>query len=120
MTISNTKIWNSGELIAIKYLQKKDYKILETNFRFSNFWEIDIIAQKEDTTVFIEVKYRSNEKYWSPEESMTKYKLSKCRKTMQYYCKKNYISFENIRFDAIAILKQTKSYKITHYKNIEI
>jgi hypothetical protein len=33
---------------------------------------------------------------------------------------KNNIDFEKIRFDVITILKKEKSYKITHYKNVEI
>ncbi len=117
---SKTQIWNTWELIAIKYLQKNNFKILDTNFKFSTFWEIDIISQKEELTIFIEVKYRSSKAYWTPEESLTKYKLSKCKKTIQYYCKKNKIDFEKIRFDAITILKWEKSYKIKHYKNLEI
>jgi len=117
---SNTQIWNNWELIAIKYLQNNNYKILDSNFKFGRFWEIDIIAEIDWITVFIEVKYRNSEKFWIPEESITKYKLSKCKKTVDYYCKKNRIDFEKIRFDAITILKWEKSYKITHYKNIEI
>lgn len=117
---SNTKIWNNWEIIAIKYLQKNEYKILETNFKFWRFWEIDIIAKKWEIIIFIEVKYRNNISYWIPEESLTKYKLSKCEKTIQYYCKKYKIDFEKIRFDAITILKEKNSHKITHYKNIEL
>ena len=117
---SKTKIWNSGELIAIKYLQSHDYLIIDTNFKFWRFWEIDIIANKDRITVFIEVKYRNSTTYWIPEESITKYKLSKCKKTIEYYCKKNKIDFEKIRFDAITILKKEKNHRVTHYKNIEI
>jgi len=117
---SNIQIWNAWEVIAIKYLQKNNYLILETNFKFGRFWEIDIIAKKDSVTIFIEVKYRNNTSYWEPEEALTKYKLSKCKKTVDYYCKKNRINFEQIRFDAITILKWKSSYKITHYKNIEL
>ena len=117
---SNTQIWNSGEVIAIKYLQKHSYQILDTNFKFGRFGEVDIIAKKNWKIIFIEVKYRSSEAYWLPEEAITKYKLSKCKKTAEFFLAKNQYDFENIRFDAITILKQEKSYKITHYKNIEI
>ncbi len=117
---NTTKIWDIGEIIAIKYLQKHWYKILETNFKFSRFWEIDIITKHENKIIFIEVKYRNNLKYWLPEEAITKYKLSKCKKTAEFYLAKNQYDFENIRFDAITILKWDKSYKIVHYKNIEI
>ena len=118
--ITSKKTWDIWELIAIKYLQKKEYKLLDTNFKFWRFWEIDLITSKDNLTIFMEVKYRNNTHFWLPEESITKYKLSKCKKTVEFYCKKNFIDFENIRFDAITILKWKESYKITHYKNIEI
>jgi putative endonuclease len=120
MQNTTKKTWDNGEIIAIKYLQKNWYSILDTNFKFGRFWEIDIIWKKDDLTVFFEVKYRNSIKYWIPEESITKYKLSKCRKTIYYYCKKNRVDFEKIRFDAITILKKEESYGITHYRNIEI
>lgn len=112
--------WDKGEIIAIQYLQKHHFSILDTNFKFGRFWEIDIIAQKEGRVYFVEVKYRSHIAYWYPEESIISAKLHKCLRTMQFYCKKNRISLENIQFDVIAILKGDTSYKITHYKNIEL
>jgi len=117
---NTTKVWDIWEIIAIKYLNNKWYKVLDTNFKFSRAWEVDLIVQKYWLTIFIEVKYRNNLKFWTPEESITSQKLKKCKKTVEFYCVKNNIDFEKIRFDVITILKQEKSYKITHYKNIEI
>ena len=117
---TNTEIWNNWEVIAIKYLQKHNYEILDTNFKFWRFWEIDIICKKDSKVIFIEVKYRNNTNFWFPEEALTKSKLSKCKKTADFFLAKNQYDFENIRFDAITILKWDTSYKITHYKNIEI
>lgn len=117
---STKKTWDQWEIIAIKYLQKNWYQILDTNFKFWRFWEIDIITKYNGLIVFIEVKYRNNISYWLPEESITANKLRKCRKTIDYYLVKNQYDFENIRFDVITILKEKTSYKVTHYKNIEI
>ena len=117
---STKKRGDTWELIAIKYLQKHGYRILDTNFKFWRFWEVDIIATKNWITVFIEVKYRTSTKFGLPEESITSYKLSKCLKTMEVYCKRNHIDFEKIRFDAIAVLKLFDRHRIKHYKNIEI
>ena len=118
--MNNKKTWDTWELIAIEYLQKNGYKILDTNFKFGRFWEVDVIASKNDLTVFMEVKYRTNTRFGTPEESLTPHKLYKCKKTVEYYCKKNRIDFEMIRFDAITILRQEKSHRLKHYKNIEI
>lgn len=118
--MSSKKTWDFWELIAIRYLQKHWYIIKETNFKFSRFWEIDVIAFKDDITSFIEVKYRNSTFYGEPEESIIKTKLWKCRKTLEYYCKINNVSFDKIRFDVVTILKWNVSYRIRHYKNVEI
>lgn len=117
---STKKTWDEGEIIAIKYLQRNWYLIKDLNFKFGRFWEIDIIANINYTTIFIEVKFRNNLNYWEPEESITKAKLRRFKKTIEYYVVKNKLDFEKIRFDVIAILKEEKSYKLKHYKNLEI
>lgn len=114
------KIWDRGEIIAIEYLQKQNYSIKNTNFKFWRFWEIDIICKKDSHYHFIEVKYRSDISMGYPEEAIIPQKLHKCLKTMQYYCKANWILFEKIQFDVITVLKQEKFHRITHYKNVEI
>ena len=114
------KTWDIGEVIAIEYLQKYNYQICDTNFKFWRFGEVDIIAKKDDRYYFVEVKYRSHLGYGTPEESVTPYKLRKCRKTVEYYCVTNDIDMEHIQFDVITILKQKTSHKVTHYRNVEI
>lgn len=111
------KTWDLWELLAIQYLEKHNYTIKATNFTFSHFWEIDIIAQKWDKTIFVEVKYRSNARYGTAEESISPTKLKKLRKTIEYYCLTNRIDFENIAFDVIAITRQTSSHRLVHYKS---
>ena len=48
-----------GELLVAQYLQKKGYTIISHNYR-KRFGEIDLIARKDDTIAFIEVKWRHN------------------------------------------------------------
>jgi putative endonuclease len=117
---STKKIWDIWEVVAIKYLQNKWYNIESTNFKFGRFWEIDIVAKKAWITVFIEVKYRVWDRFWTPEEAITKPKLRKFRRTIDYYCATKKIDFWNIRFDVIAIIKKHTSHQVTHYRNVEI
>lgn len=105
------------ELLAINYLIKKWYKILDTNYKFGRFGEVDIIAFFESKTIFIEVKYRSSDKFWTWEESVNKQKLFKILKTIQSYCMKNRVDMENVQFDVISIVKETSSHRLTHYRN---
>jgi putative endonuclease len=118
--MSTKKIGDMGEVIAIKYLQGKWYTIETTNFKFGRFWEVDIIAKKDWITIFVEVKYRVWKRFWTPEEAITKPKLRKFRRTIDFYCAKNNVDFEMIRFDVIAIIKKATCHQVTHYRNVEI
>ncbi len=115
---NNKKIWDKAELIAIDYMQKKWYKLITTNFKFWKVWEIDLIFSSQDKKIiFVEVKYRSSERFWMWEESINFFKKRKLLKTIQNYCFLEKIDLENIRFDVISIEKKQKSYRLTHYKN---
>lgn len=73
-----------GEEFAAKLLTRMGYRILERNFR-SRFGEIDLVALKDKTLVFVEVKTRFSQRYGNPFESVTPWKLRKITKTAQYY-----------------------------------
>lgn len=73
-----------GEQYASKFLKDNGYKIIFRNFR-SAFGEIDIIAEKKGELYFCEVKTRWNLKYGIPQESVTRNKLLKIKKTIDYF-----------------------------------
>ena len=62
-----------GEKAAQKFLKKRGYRIRETGFRCRR-GEIDIVAEKKDCLVFVEVRTKSNLDFGSPEESITQTK----------------------------------------------
>lgn len=59
-----------GEALAAKYYERRGYRVLERNFR-TRQGEIDVIAQKENTIVFAEVKTRSEHAIAQPREFVT-------------------------------------------------
>jgi putative endonuclease len=65
-----------GEKAAQKFLKKRGYRVRETGFRCRH-GEIDIIAQKKDCLVFVEVRTKSNLEFGTPEESITQAKKEK-------------------------------------------
>ena len=56
-----------GEEMAVEFLQKAGYAIIETNWTFQKA-EVDIIAQKENTLAIIEVKTRSSLEFGLPQD----------------------------------------------------
>ena len=65
-----------GEKLARDFLKKKGYRVLETNFR-CRYGEIDIVAEKKDFLVFVEVRTKTSVDFGSPEESVTHAKKEK-------------------------------------------
>ena len=71
--MNRAEVGKLGEKAAQKFLKKRGYRIRETGFRCRH-GEIDIIAQKKDWLLFVEVRTKSNLEFGSPEESITKSK----------------------------------------------
>jgi len=115
-----------GEEIAANYLIKKGYKILETNFRFSRFGEVDIIAEHNALRrqiVFIEVKTRSDTDFGHPFEAIGQQKMQKIFQCAQAYLaqlRERKEPYGGFQIDAISILLNEKPPKIQHLENLEV
>ncbi|EKD86098.1 MAG: hypothetical protein ACD_37C00477G0001 [uncultured bacterium] len=118
MKISNP-IAIRGEDIASKFLKEKGYKIIERNFR-KGYGEIDIIAVKDKTLVFIEVKTRTSNLYGTPLEAITYFKLKTLVKTAEFYKVLNPKLPEALRIDAVSVLLDNLGNvsNIEHMENI--
>ena len=113
--MEKVKIGKIGENLAVEFLEKKGYEILERNVRFSKLCEIDIVAKEKDCIVFIEVKTRSSDFCGNPLEAITKTKYNNIKTgAFSYLNSKNYKKF---RIDAIGITLKPKL-EIKHLKNI--
>jgi len=97
------QIGNRGEDLAVSYLKKKGYRILEKNYRVQK-GEIDIIAKDKNIIVFVEVKTRNTDQYGTPQESVDKRKQRQLLKlALLYLQKRNFLDSSDCRFDVISI-----------------
>ncbi len=88
---TNKIISTSGrqaENIAADFLRKKGFKILEQNWR-TKWCEIDIVAQKNKTVYFVEVKHRKKDRYGDGLSAITKKKLSQMRFAAELWIKRH-------------------------------
>lgn len=116
ISLNRHELGKMGEIAAAKYLNKNGYKLLARNYRCA-LGEIDLIAQLNNTIVFIEVKTRRSLNYGYPEESITLTKQNKIRKVANYYLKDNKIFNMNCRFDVVTVLVSSNGYTIEVIKN---
>jgi putative endonuclease len=92
----------AGEDLAVRYLKKKGYKVLERNYACP-VGEIDIIARDKKTIVFVEVKTRRSRSYGSARLAITPHKKRKISMTALYYLKFNQQMDQDARFDVVTV-----------------
>jgi putative endonuclease len=132
MPSQQRKIGDLGEEVCCKYLQKHHYKILERNFFRKNeksplLGELDIVAKKQKTIHFIEVKTSASRSDTAgvnsdflPERRVNWLKQRKLVKAGQIWLIKNKIPSETpwqIDIISLQIDFSAKKAKIKHFKN---
>lgn len=104
-----------GEVLAVNLLLEKGYQILEKNYRFLKA-EVDIIAQKENTLVAVEVKTRTSNYFGRPEDSINQKKIKLLTEAVNNYVIKKDLDLE-VRFDVISIIYKKNKIETNHIKD---
>jgi Holliday junction resolvase-like predicted endonuclease len=127
-TSQSQKIGKIGEDIAIKFLMKHDFSILETNYT-KKWGEIDIIAQKNHKFFFIEVKsvsrslvstvteniegddnvIRETENDYQPEDNMHPWKRKRLARTVETYLISQRVGNVEWQFDVLLVYLDLKT-----------
>ncbi|MDE3124852.1 MAG: YraN family protein [Bacteroidota bacterium] len=96
---------NFGEEVAVKYILDNGFNLLFTNWRFK-YWEVDIIALKNNMLHFVEVKTRQQSPFGFPEDAVQLPKMTALKKAASAFLE-IYPEYQEIQFDVISItLKQ--------------
>jgi len=111
----NNELGKKGEQIAVDYLVKNNFDIIERNYRFDKA-EVDIIAKKNQILAIIEVKTRSSSDFGNPQDFVKPKQIQRLVKAVDEYVTENDLDVE-IRFDIIAIVKTGTSYYIELFDN---
>lgn len=110
------KTGDKGEQLAVDFLIKAGYSILDRNFR-SGKSEIDIIAELKDFIVFIEVKTRSEFQNNNPGDLLSHAQQNRITNAAHDYIITKDIDLE-ARFDLmIVVLEQGNKTKIEHIED---
>lgn len=112
----NRIVGSKAEEYASRALIEKGYAIVKRNFS-NRFGEIDIIAKDGETLVFVEVKAKTGNRFGTPEEMVSKWKLNQIRKMAEIYTKGKTLA---CRIDVVAIIlsPNIELLRLTHYQNV--
>ncbi len=122
------KVGEIGESIACRFLAERGFEIIERNY-WKKWGEVDVIARKNKTLHFVEVKTvsyipRQNEiDNYSPEDNIHPWKLKRLSRTMQtYLLEKNIPDDEKWQFGVIAVFldEKTKTAKVRFLEDVII
>ena len=105
-----------SESLAVRYLKKNGYKILEQNYR-NKIGEIDIIAKEKGALVFVEVKARKTHVFGNPKWAVTPKKQRKISMVALYYLKATKQTHVKARFDVVALSSAKDNFQIEIIKN---
>jgi len=120
-TSKTQKIGEIGETVAVKFLMKHGFSILDRNYT-KKWGEIDIIAEKKHKLYFIEVKSvskpsldivnRETLDYYKPEDNLHPWKIKRISRTIQtYFLDKKIEDEKEWQFDLLVVFLDIKNKK---------
>jgi putative endonuclease len=110
------ELGKKGEDLALRFLKKKGYQIIETNYA-CKMGEMDIIAKEKDILAFIEVKTRTSTAFGLPQLAVNPKKQSQMSKVALHFLKEKKLEDARARFDVVAILLGPKGAEIELIKD---
>lgn len=104
-----------AEDFAAAYFLEKGYEIIARNYFYQKA-ELDLIVQKNNNLVIVEVKARSYKTVNSPEDAVSaKKKKLLIMAANDFILKNNVVA--NVRFDILALVKQNTRWEINHIED---
>ncbi len=102
MTNARQTLGQRGEHYAAQYLIAHGYTLRERNWRCT-VGELDLVAEKDDVLIFVEVRTRRGDRLGTPEESITPAKRVKLIAAAQTYLDEHGQLDRDWRIDVVAI-----------------
>ncbi len=99
---AHNELGKEGERLAASHLEAEGYVIRHRNWRYDRK-ELDIVAEKDGTLVFVEVKTRRGMSFGSPEEAVTEGKIRRIVDSADAYVREYGIDLP-VRFDLITVV----------------
>lgn len=111
-----------AEQLAVNFLTKRGYQLLERNYR-KPWGELDVIAEKDNVIVFIEVKANwQAQAGFEPELRADWRKRQKVLRTARTYLLQKHLGEREWQIDIISVIlnQPQQTANIRHYRNIDL
>ncbi|MBW3553854.1 MAG: YraN family protein [Gemmatimonadetes bacterium] len=105
-----------GEALAATLLDGGGWTILDRNWRFGHK-EIDLIAERDGTVAFIEVKARSGRGFGHPLDAVTARKRRELEIAARVWIDRHGRPGQSYRFDAVWVLRERGGLSVRHVED---
>lgn len=116
MSAHNQTLGHLGERIAERWLRKQGYTILARRFRHGRR-DIDLVAQREATIAFVEVKARKGDAFGDPVEAVHARKQRELTKSARLWIARHGRDGEAYQFDVVGVLLDGDRVRVKHVAN---
>lgn len=115
MALTTRQVGKDAESYVAQALEKRGYRIITRNYT-KPYGEIDLIAEKDDTIAFIEVKARTSIEL-DPATLITPAKQRKIGMVAREFIAHHAYTDKVCRFDVALLEKKESGYRVTYIPN---
>jgi putative endonuclease len=116
VTTNPQQLGRDGELVAERWLRGRGWRVLQRRFR-SGHRDIDLVAERDGTVAFIEVKARSGRVFGDPVEAVNWKKQRELVRSAATWIDRHGRPGEHYRFDVIGVLVEGETVRVRHVEN---
>lgn len=113
---SRQRLGAAGEQAAAELLLKSGYRIVAKNHRCQR-GEVDLIAERGDLLVFVEVRTRATAAFGGPEETVSLAKRRRVLAAARDFLARRRGPERGARFDVVAVVDGPRGPQLTHFEN---
>ncbi len=110
------QLGDAGEEAAAELLCKGGYRIVARNYRCRR-GEVDLIAERGELLVFVEVRTRATAAFGAREETVGFRKRRRVVAAARDYLARRRGSERGARFDVVAVVDSPAGPQLTHFEN---
>ncbi len=116
MTNALQELGVKGEKIAESWLRQHGWRVLQRRYR-NGHRDIDLVAEREGTVAFVEVKTRSGAAFGGPVEAVNWKKQRELSRSALAWIDRHGRNGENYRFDVVGVLLSDGRVRVRHVEN---
>ena len=116
MSAARQEFGEEGERVAERWLRRRGWRVLQRRFR-NGHRDIDLVAEKNGTVAFVEVKARSGSAFGDPVEAVDWRKQRELARSAAVWIDRHGRPDDSYRFDVIGVLMEGNSVRIKHIEN---